>query len=296
VFTDHNFVGAPASSSVLSLPGVELTQNLETCDPPPDPGESCLLHINALFVPEAVGAAIPWTPSRERRSRHAIYENALAAAAKLGGIAQLNHPNFHHAANGALIIDLARKGLALLEVANESGDVGNPGDKRHPSTEAIWDEVLTAGAMVYGVASDDAHHYYDAEGLTARRETVYAGDRGFVMVRAAKTPADLREAVARGDFYSSTGVLLETASAAHDGFEVTVAPAAVGPHRFTFIGSGGRILDRTEGRQARFSFAKAPPGYVRAVVEDQRGRRAWLQPVRVPVAAPLGATGATPPR
>jgi hypothetical protein len=104
------------------------------------------------------------------------------------------------------------------------------------------------------------------------------------MVRAAKTPADIREAVARGDFYSSTGVLLETASAAHDGFEVTVALAAVGPHRFTFIGSGGRILDRTEGRQARFSFAKAPPGYVRAVVEDQRGRKAWLQPVRVPVA------------
>jgi hypothetical protein len=89
---------------------------------------------------------------------------------------------------------------------------GNQGDKRHPSTEALWDEVLTAGAMVYGVASDDAHHYYDAEGLTARGETVYTGD------------------------------------------------------------------------QARFSFAKAPPGYVRAVVEDQRGRKAWLQPVRVPVA------------
>jgi hypothetical protein len=204
---------------------------------------------------------------------------------QLGGIAQLNHPNFHHAADAALVIELARKGLALLEIANQSKDTDNAGDDRHLSTEAMWDQVLTAGAMVYGVASDDAHHYDDANGLVARGETAHTGDHGFVMVRAAKTPTDIRQGVARGDFYSSTGVLLKTASATRDEFEIEVAPSAVGPHRFSFIGQGGRILARMEGRHARFPFAKAEPGYVRAVVEDQHGQKAWLQPVRVPTAA-----------
>jgi hypothetical protein len=285
VFTDHNFVGAPPSSTVLSIPGAELTQNLKTCDPAPEPNEYCVLHLNALFVSQVVGAAIPWTSGGEGGNRRALYENALATTLKLGGIAQLNHPNFHHAADAALVIPLARKGLSLLEIANQSKDTDNAGDERHPSTEAMWDQVLTAGAMVYAVASDDAHHYDDADGLVARGETVHTGDHGFVMVRAAKTPADIRQAVARGDFYSSTGVLLETASATRDEFEITVAPSAVGPHRFSFIGQGGHILARMEGRQARFTFAKAEAGYVRAVVEDQHGQKAWLQPVRVPTEA-----------
>jgi hypothetical protein len=294
VFTDHNFVGAPPSSSVLSIPGAELTQNLKTCDPEPAPNEYCVLHLNTLFVSHIVGAAIPWVPGGEGGSRRALYEKALATSLKLGGIAQLNHPNFHHAADAALIIELAGKGLSLLEIANQSKDTDNAGDERHPSTEAMWDQVLTAGAMVYAVASDDAHHYYDAESLVARGETVHTGDHGFVMVRAAKTPPDIRQAVARGDFYSSTGVLLETANATRDEFEITVAPSAVGSHGFSFIGLGGRILAHMEGRQARFAFAKAPAGYVRAVVEDQHGQKAWIQPVRVPRAT-SDANGAARP-
>ena len=51
VFTDHNFVTHPPSpESMLVIPGIELTQNLRACDPPPPPGLSCLLHVNALFV------------------------------------------------------------------------------------------------------------------------------------------------------------------------------------------------------------------------------------------------------
>ena len=42
---------------ILAIAGAELTQNLRTCDPPPPPGLSCLLHVNALFLPNP-GAGI----------------------------------------------------------------------------------------------------------------------------------------------------------------------------------------------------------------------------------------------
>src|SRR3954462_4810528 len=50
VFTDHQRVTtAAAAGEMLVIPGVELTQNLERCAPPPPPGLQCLLHVNALF-------------------------------------------------------------------------------------------------------------------------------------------------------------------------------------------------------------------------------------------------------
>ena len=51
VVTDHNVVTAAASPpAMLVIPGVELTQNVDRCAPPPPPGMRCLLHVNALFV------------------------------------------------------------------------------------------------------------------------------------------------------------------------------------------------------------------------------------------------------
>jgi hypothetical protein len=64
--------------------------------------------------------------------------------------------------------------------------------------------------------------------------------------------------------------------------EISVDARSPGPHAFTFIGAGGRVLARKQGRTASFRLGEARGGYVRVVVEDSRGRRAWVQPVRVP--------------
>jgi hypothetical protein len=64
--------------------------------------------------------------------------------------------------------------------------------------------------------------------------------------------------------------------------EIAVDARSPGPHSFTFIGAGGRVLARSQGRSASFRLADARGGYVRVVVEDPRGGRAWVQPVRVP--------------
>ena len=295
VVTDHNRItAAPPPASMLVIPGVELTQNVETCTPPPRAGLHCLLHVNALFVAPPADGRVPWPPGAGP-ARFDIYRRALEAARRLGGIAQLNHPNFHYAADAPLITRLAREGLTLMEIANRSWDSNDaPADEGAPSTEAIWDAVLTAGADVYGTATDDAHHYFDATAAGARGEGVFPGDLGFVMVRAVKEPAAIRAALARGDFYASTGVLLERLDRTSDRLEIAVAAGSPGRHSFTFVGAGGRVLARAQGRAASFALAGARGGYVRAVVEDSGGRRAWTQPIRVLAGGP--APEVTPKR
>ena len=285
VVTDHNRITVERSTpSMLVIPGVELTQNVEHCVPPPRAGLRCLLHVNALFVVPPADGRIPASPATGP-SRFELYHRALETTRRLGGIAQLNHPNFHDAADAPLIALLAHDGLTLLEIANQSWDSNDvPDDKSRPSTEAIWDAVLTAGGDVFGTATDDAHHYFDAREAGAHGHDVFPGDLGFVMVHADKQPAAIRAALARGDFYASTGVLLGRVDRSGDRLEIEVDARSPGRHRFTFIGAGGKVLSRAEGRQASFMLAGARAGYVRAVVEDAAGRRAWTQPIRVPAA------------
>lgn len=279
VFTDHNRITQiPGPEGLIVMPGIELTQNLERCDPPPEPGMQCLLHVNGLFVgtnTEAIGS-VPTPAGVERLERFA---HAIAVTEALGGVAMLNHPNFHYAADAELLAALAGRGLTLVEVANEAVDSNNEGDDAHPSTEALWDAVLSTGARVWGVATDDAHHYYDASAVRERGELAHVGDRGWVMVRAEREPTAIRAAIERGEFYSSSGVVLEAVEFDGRTLRVTVSEAAEGPHRFTFIGDGGRELHRQRGREGVFVVPEGYAGYVRAVVADRSGRKAWVQPV-----------------
>jgi hypothetical protein len=118
----------------------------------------------------------------------------------------VNHPNFGWAITANEIINL--KGDKFFEVYNGHPYVNNYGDSLHPSTEQMWDEILTerirrGKGIMYGLAVDDAHNYL-AEGLKNANP-----GRGWVMVRTSSLRADsLVIALERGDFYSSTGVEL----------------------------------------------------------------------------------------
>lgn len=276
VLTDHNRVTEVAAPpGLLVLRGVELTQNLRTCDPPPAPQQRCLLHVNALFVrpsPDPIVFEPP--PSLARVD---LYGRAVDRALALDGLAQLNHPNFHGGADLDVLLALSRRGLALVEIANQAVDSDNEGGAGRLSTEALWDAALTRGARVFGTATDDAHHYADAAIVRARGEIAYTGDRGFVMVRAGRSEAALRAAVAAGDFYASTGVLLDKLSLGPAGI-IVVPRAAPSPYTFEII-AGGRVIERAQGESLWFDTRKAGQGYVRVRVTDAGGRKAWTQPV-----------------
>lgn len=286
VFTDHNRISAPAGApELLVFPGVELTQNIDRCEPPPEPGLSCLLHVNALFVDPAreellVSMAVPTSPSRVER-----YRFAAELSGDLGGLALLNHPNFHYGADASVIAEVAAalelRGARplLLEVANMAVDSNNAGDEDHPSTEQLWDQVLSAGHRVYGVATDDAHHYDDADERRARGEEAFVGGRGFVMVRADRDGASIREALAKGDFYASDGLLLDRVAVDEGTLVIELGEGAAKPVKTSFIGAGGARLSEVVGSSARLELGAVKSPYVRAEVVDARGKRAWVQPI-----------------
>ncbi len=269
VFTDHNFVTTLASSAqTLFIPGVELTQSLQSCeDPTPLPSMHCLLHVNALFVDPAKVTTMPPAPDETRVE---LFTRALKATAAMNGLAQVNHPNFEYSADAKVLTELTRRGARFLEIANEATDSSNGGDATHPNTEALWDAVLSEGLTLYGVATDDAHHYYDA----AQAKRALVGNRGFVMVRARKDFASIRDAMARGDFYASTGLLFTKLEMTSSAIELQTDADA----DFRCVGEHGKILSQSYGRELRCEVPAT--GYVRAVATKAAGVRAWTQPLR----------------
>lgn len=280
VFTDHNFITVAAGTpKMLVLPGIELTQNLVTCDPPPEDDAGCLLHVNGLLVTPPSDGKLPGNPARGI-DRYTCYRAALDVTQKLGGIAQLNHPNFHYSLDAKLITRLAQSGPLLLEVANEAIDSNNAGDARHPSTEAMWDEVLSTGATVWGVATDDAHHYDDADAVRASGKMAFTGDRGWIMVHAKKDPNSIKEALRTGDFYATNGVVISEITIEKGVIELAVAGKT--PHHFTFIGKNGKVLAEKDGTRVQVNPQLARGGYLRARVTDGKGHFALTQPIRIP--------------
>lgn len=120
----------------------------------------------------------------------------------------LNHPNFGW---GIRAEDMVLTGdVRFFEIFNGHPSVRNYGDEVHVGCERMWDIVLALRVgkyglpMVYGMATDDAHGYH-AFGLGK----VNPG-RAWVMVRAPHLSAEaIVHALEAGDFYLSTGVVLD---------------------------------------------------------------------------------------
>jgi hypothetical protein len=282
VVTDHNHVTElpPRAGDMLVIPGVELTHSTSACDPPPEK-KKCLVHVNALFVDTPAPLELPVAAVTSVK-RLALYLRFVDAARALGGVPMLNHPNFAWTADAALVAEVGRHGVPLVEFANQGMTVSNPGDATHESSEALWDSVLSAGVRMWGVASDDAHHYYDVPDLRAAAvgrdggPTIYPGDLGWVMVHAEREPKAIRAALERGDFYASTGVTF--AEVALEPAAIVVDVAGVGPFHIECVGAHGQVLEQQDGVHAR---CVRPPGsaYVRVRVTDSAGRHAWTQPL-----------------
>ncbi len=123
-------------------------------------------------------------------------------------IAFLNHPNFGWGVRAEEML-LAPE-LGYFEIFNGHPGVRNYGDDIHASCEKVWDITLALRLgkhglpIVYGLATDDAHRYHEW-GVGK----VNPG-RGWVMVRSPYlTGENIVSAMENGDFYSSTGVILD---------------------------------------------------------------------------------------
>jgi hypothetical protein len=262
VLTDHDFLTEPeglnaifaARDKFLLIPGEEVSARHEELP----------IHVNAFDIRATIlplgGASVLETVQKN-----------VDAIRQAGGMPSLNHPNFHWAVRPDELRQV--NGLKLFEVYNGHPTVNNWGGGGFESLDAMWDTVLTAGREVYGIAVDDAHNF-----KTLGPQYSNPG-RGWVMVRARElSTRSVLDALQRGDFYASTGVVLEDVERLDDGLRIKIAEQP--QIRFTteFFGAEGKLLSKTFENPADYRL-KPGDAYVRARVSDSNGWRAWVQPV-----------------
>ena len=137
----------------------------------------------------------------------------------------------------------------------------------------IWDEVLSAGLPLFGVAVDDAHH--DFEFSPDRHNP----GRGWVMVEAESCgQSDIVEAMADGRFYASTGVCLDELKSCPDEISMRIRPRGNAILVTQFIGANGKVYEEIVGLEPVYR-PTGDEGYVRAWIRSSGGGQAWSQPV-----------------
>ncbi len=263
VLSDHNVLTDPAAlahlvdSTFILIPGEEVTSSYERTP----------VHVNGLnirwLVEPQVGPDIVAT----------IQAN-VDAVREAEGVPHINHPNYRWAFGAAEIAQVEND--RLLEIYNGHPLVHNEGGGGSPGLEEVWDQLLTMGKRIYGIAVDDAHHFQGE--FSAER--VNPG-RGWVSVKAASlSPDAILGSMERGLFYASTGVVLEDVIITAGRIEIRIKGKGDFKYTTTFLGDGGRELLRVGGPLAAYE-RDGTLSYVRARVDDSSGARAWIQPVFV---------------
>lgn len=302
VITDHEFLTEvtslnqkyAAQGDFLVLPGQEITQAIR--DASHHQGVRHL-HVNGININTSIMPLGHPSPAKDI-SPAQTYTRNIDAIYRAGGIPQVNHPNLRWSVRLQDLIPITQP--YLLEVWNAFPSSNNLGGNDEsgdgPSTEALWDALLSAGKIVWAVASDDAHEYARLDD----RLSPTPGHAWIVLRAPSLTARSITNALRDGQFYASTGVTLEDYTVDDHGVSMTIAPtpewgakgiAAKGSTRYvtTFVGANGRVLAQMPGASPRYQF-EGDETYIRASIVDSDGRRAWTQPIFLDGRAPREPT------
>ncbi|MEL6676977.1 MAG: histidinol-phosphatase [Bacteroidota bacterium] len=263
----------------LLIPSEEITDSFE--------GRP--VHLNATNIQEVIkplgGQS---TTAMIQRQIDAVHQQAIRKGRPM--LPHVCHPNFGWAITAEDMKPL--ENLRLFEIYNGHPLVQNEGNFRHPSTDFIWDEVLTHFVLegkgpLYGLAVDDSHNFHRL-GV----EFSNAG-RGWVWVKAkALETSAILEALEAGDFYATNGPKLSKVKRKRKKLKLEIEPEEGVKYKIRFIVSTnkerGKIAQEIEGLKATY---KLKPGelYVRAIIFSDKGTefpyrkgekgQAWTQPV-----------------
>jgi len=222
------------------------------------------LHINGLDPQRHIA------PQGGESAADVVQRN-VRAIRDAGAIPHVNHPNFGWALSADELATV--RDLRLFEIYNGHPQVNNEGGGGVPSLEAMWDQILSRGVLLYGLAVDDAHHFKRHDDRSAARP-----GKGWVFVKAdTLAPRAILDAMERGEFYSSTGVELNDYVVTDTSITLTVRETVWSKYRIQFIGRDGAVLQETTESPATYRI-RGDEGYVRARVLESNGERAWTQP------------------
>jgi len=266
-----------APGRFLVVPGTEASKD------PIQPGNKIVDTIG-LGVHSAVESPTGDTVS-------AVLDSEAKAIRRAGGLPIAAHPNLTYALSAA---DLAASDKTssprFFEVWNTEPGMNNLGGGGKPSTEQIWDEVLSGGRVMYGTAVDDCHHFYEFIASRETRSPLSNPGKAWIMVRAPELSVKaIIDAMNRGDFYATTGVVLAS-------YEVTSTAIRIGLddstrdlgwslpganpqlYRTEFIGKSGEVLKVDESLKPFYQFS-GKELYVRARITSSDAQMAWTQPI-----------------
>jgi hypothetical protein len=166
------------------------------------------VHMTAFNVQQLVSSQTNGKPSD-------IIQKQTDDIRKVGGVPVINHPNYKWAVDSDDVRPVKR--CHLFELYNGHPECHNDGDTKHASTEAMWDDLLTGGMVMYGVSADDAHIFKEVDAKKTNP------GRGWVMVRAPQLSISaLTAAIERGDFYASHGVFLSDVQADANEYRIVI--------------------------------------------------------------------------
>ena len=204
----------------------------------------------------SVGLPLDFAPTPPEENGPALAARCVAA----GAFVAIAHPAW----NGLTVADAESIPAAhAVEVYNHNCHV----EQDRGDGTVMLDTLLSRGHRLWACATDDAHCKLD--------------DRfgGWVMVRAETLePEALVAALKAGHYYSSQGPEIHAMQVSRD--EVIVECSAAASVMAMGRGSAGAFVHGSDLRGARLKLDKFHSGgWLRVVVTDAAGRRAWSNPV-----------------
>jgi len=244
--TDHNHVTeASGPPGLLMLRGVELGGGRSA--------QGTDFHVVGIGV-RARG--------RVEEPRGASAQEVVDVLREDGGEAFIAHPYW----SGLMAQDmLGIKGCFALEVYNTGCDL----EILRGYSMVQWDDLLTLGCEVGGIAVDDGHRSGSDHGL------------GWTMIRAEELSEEaVMEALRRGRYYASTGPEIRDLRVGGGRIVVETSPVR-SIAMVSAPGMGGRVFAGGDGDITSAEFRLPEARYCRIEAVDREGKRAWSNPMIV---------------
>lgn len=247
--TDHRSItDSDAPEGMTLLPGVELDFS---------PSEQECVHLVAIGgKPDVACIYEKWLTAGE----------SVLALREAGALVFLAHP--HWSMNRLETIQ-GLKGLNGVEIFNSlSRPPYNP--YRAEATQIL--DLLAMDGLLYPTLATDDSHFYDAE--------VFGG---FIYLDArSKASEDLLLALQEGRYYASQGPRFEKVELVGDVVNVSCSPVKSIAFHSNLFWNSGRCVTGSGLTQGEYLINRAQKeNFIRVIIEDEDGRKAWLNPFPV---------------
>ena len=256
--TDHRYYNYTnfADVPMTIVPGMEMDRNL------PGPGCHCH-HIVCIGPSKEDGNGF----NQDDRFPSAVYEKPEQTQEMLDWLHENNNMTIycHPEWSGTPAREFEMlKGNFAMEVWNTGCAIEDGLD----TNAAYWDELLIQGQKIWGVATDDGH-------------AMYQHCKGWVRVNAENNLNAILKALKDGAFYASCGPEIYDFYVDKGVAHISCSP--VKTIQFVHLRVPYRMARPEEGKdtlcEASIKLRTSTTPYIRAVVTDAEGRRAWTNPI-----------------